>query len=82
MDKNGIKIKTGDIEHKFKIGDKVNWTNSNGVKLGARTIIGLDARTNRPTYYLDPIDTPWFAVDEEELEVADPAPVEVVAQTS
>jgi len=55
------------IEHKFKIGDKVNWTNSNGVKLGVRTVIGLDVRSNRPTYFLDPIDTPWFSVGEEEL---------------
>jgi hypothetical protein len=55
------------VNHKFKIGDKVIWTNSNGVLLGERTIIGLDERTNRPTYYLDPIDTPWFSVGEEEL---------------
>jgi len=56
------------IEYKFKIGDKVNWTNSNGVNLGVRTVIGLDSRTNRATYYIDPIDTPWFDVGEEELE--------------
>ena len=55
------------IEYKFKIGDKVNWKNSNGVNLGERTIIGLDVRSNRPTYYIDPIDTPWFSVGEEEL---------------
>lgn len=55
-------------KHKFKIGDKVKWTNSNGVALGVRTIIGLDTRTNRPTYYIEPIDTPWFSVGEEELE--------------
>jgi len=58
---------TANIEYKFKIGDKVNWVNSNGVNLGVRTVIGLDERTGRPTYYLDPIDTPWFSVGEEEL---------------
>ena len=55
------------IIYKYKIGEKVEWTNSNGVELGERTIIGLDVRTNRPTYYIDPIDTPWFSVNEEEL---------------
>jgi len=55
------------IQYRFKIGDKVNWTNSNGVELGIRTVIGLDVRTNRPTYFLDPIDTPWFSVGEEYL---------------
>jgi hypothetical protein len=58
-----------EVMHKFKIGDKVNWTNSNGVKLGVRTVIGLDVRTNSPTYFIDPIDTPWFSVGEEELEL-------------
>ena len=56
------------INYKFKIGDKVEWTNSNGVYLGERTIIGLDVRTGRPTYFIDPIDTPWFSVGEEELQ--------------
>jgi hypothetical protein len=55
------------IQYKYKIGDIVTWTNSNGVYLGERKIIGLDVSTNRPTYYLDPIDTPWFSVDEDEL---------------
>jgi hypothetical protein len=56
------------IEYKFKIGDTVNWINSNGVNLGARTIIRLDVRSSRPTYFIDPIDTPWFSIAEEELE--------------
>lgn len=88
MDKNGIKIEGGNemekglvTEHKFKIGDKVNWTNSNEVNLGTRTIIGLDVRSNRPTYYLDPIDTPWFSVGEEELVLPVPVLAEATAET-
>ena len=61
-----IEISTA-IEYKFKVGEKVNWINSNGVDLGVRTIIELDERTGRPTYYIDPIDTPWYSVGEEEL---------------
>jgi|GEM_PF-3197951 len=58
-----------EIEYKFKIGDKVNWENSNGVNLGVRTVIRLDERCGRPTYYIDPIDTPWFSISEEELTI-------------
>jgi len=77
------------IEYKFKIGDKVKWVNSNGVNLGARTVIGLDVRSNRPTYYIDPIDTPWFSIREEELTLIiteEPTPstevVEAIAPTT
>jgi hypothetical protein len=55
--------------HKFKIGDKVIYTNSNGVCWGERTIIGLDERTGEPTYYIDPTDTPWFSVREDTLKL-------------
>jgi len=57
------------IEYKFKISDKVNWRNSNGVNLGVRTVIRLDERCGRPTYYIDPIDTPWFSIREDELTI-------------
>jgi hypothetical protein len=55
------------IEYKFKIGDRVIYTNSNGVMIGEKTIIGLDTRTSEPTYYIVPTDTPWFSVSEEGL---------------
>lgn len=59
-------------KRKFKIGDFVNWTNSNGVNLGKREIIGLDSRSGETyfnyTYYLSPTDTPWFSIAENELE--------------
>lgn len=58
------------MAHKYKVGELIRWTNSNGVDLGIRKIIGFDERTGRPTYFLDPIDTPWFSVGEEELSPA------------
>lgn len=58
-------------ERKFNIGDDVKWTNSNGVNLGKRKVIGLDVRSGETyceyTYFIEPIDTPWFSVSEEEL---------------
>lgn len=54
------------VQYRFKIGDVVNYTNSNGVFWGKRTITGLDYR-NGPTYYIEPTDTPWFSVKESEL---------------
>jgi hypothetical protein len=57
------------IKYKYKVGDVVEWTNSNGVYLGVRTITGLDIRTRKPVYYIDPIDTPWFPVNEDELKL-------------
>lgn len=58
---------------KFKIGDEVNWTNSNGVDLGKRKVIGYDTRSGETyfeyTYFIGPIDSPWFSVSEEELKL-------------
>lgn len=63
-------------ERKFKIGDYVNWTNSNGVNLGKRKVIGLDTRSGETyfayTYFIGPIDTPWFSINESELELYNP----------
>lgn len=63
-------------ERKFKIGDYVNWTNSNGVNLGKRKVIGYDTRSGETyfeyTYFIDPIDTPWFSINESELELYNP----------
>jgi hypothetical protein len=56
-------------ERKFKLGDNVNYTNGNGINFGKKTIIGFDSRTNKPTYYIEPTDTPWFSVREEQLEL-------------
>jgi hypothetical protein len=53
------------INPKFKIGEKVFFTNSYGVKIGERTVTkivswyGDDCR-----YYTTPTDAPWFPTDE------------------
>lgn len=53
------------INHKFKVGDVVLYTNPQGVFWGERKIVKLDERCNRPTYYIEPTDTPWYSVGEE-----------------
>lgn len=58
------------MKRKFKIGDKVDYTNGNGVYLGKRTITGLNERSGKPTYYIDPTDTPWFSVGEESFKLS------------
>lgn len=55
------------MQYKYSIGDVVHWINSNDVYLGERVIIGKWHRAGNPTYYIDPIDTPWFDVSEREL---------------
>ena len=55
------------MERKFKIGEDVIYINENGVNWGRRKIIGYDTRTGENTYYIDPTDTPWFSVREENL---------------
>lgn len=59
------------MTHKFKIGDKVIFTNVFGVCFGVNTISGLDVRTNRPTYFYEESDTPWFSTCETNLQLAD-----------
>jgi hypothetical protein len=53
-------------QHKFAIGDAVDYTNDNGVAWGRKTVIGLDDRLG-PCYYIEPTDTPWFSVRERNL---------------
>lgn len=55
---------------KFSIGQKVLYTNENGVFWGERTITGIERITYSKSgfgYYIEPTDTPWFAVCEETL---------------
>jgi hypothetical protein len=59
-----------DVKHKFKVGDKVKYTNGNGVEMGLRTIIGLEERSGGPTYLIEPSDSPWYAVRENQLRKA------------
>ena len=67
------------MNHKFKVGDKVVYTNPFGVCWGVKTIISLEARTydlwgddkTVPTYHYDGTDTPWYSVGEENFKLAD-----------
>ncbi|MDJ1632287.1 hypothetical protein [Rhizobium rhizogenes] len=54
-------------EAKFKIGDKVNFTNDYGVRFEGKTIIGSEDWGNGPRYFLEPTDTPWFSFNEANL---------------
>lgn len=54
---------------KYKVGDRVIWTNDYGVNWGARTIKEVgepDEWGGR--YYIYPTDTPWMYVREKNLQ--------------
>jgi len=68
------------IKYKFNVGDIVEYTNPNGVNWGEKTIIGLDERTGKPTYYIAPTDTPWFSVSEEGLKLLQKEVKQIVEQ--
>lgn len=59
--------------HKFKVGDKVIFTNIFGVCWGVKTITGLtfthwSTEDNKaPAYDITPTDTPWFPCEEKYL---------------
>ena len=59
-------------EHKFKIGDKVVYTNIFGVCWGVKTISQLSDMFNKPSYFHEGTETPWYAVDEEHYTLAAP----------
>lgn len=64
--------------HKFKVGDKVIFTNDFGVCWGIKTITELalrpttrdDLGPQRPCYHYEGSDTPWFPTDEAHLKPA------------
>jgi len=54
--------------NKFNVGDKVIFTNSNGVYFGERTITEVGKVTYSESgygYKIAPTDTPWFYISEE-----------------
>ena len=56
--------------NKFKAGERVSWINSNGVHLGIRTIVSVNEVTYSNSgygYKIEPTDTPWFSIPEEEF---------------
>ena len=48
---------------KFKVGDKVDFTNDYGVFFPNKTITGIEYwdSSPEPRYYYEPSDSPWFA---------------------
>ncbi len=51
---------------KFKIGQVVNYTNPQGVFWGRRKIVGHEVdQFGVDRYYIEPTDTPWYAVHED-----------------
>jgi hypothetical protein len=47
---------------KFKVGDRVTFTNDQGCVFPGKTVIGTEPDRNGQTrYHLTPTDTPWFA---------------------
>jgi hypothetical protein len=61
-------------EHKYEVGQIVNWVNDYGTNLGEREVVGLCnpySDGGEPRYYIAPIDTPWFALSESELTLSE-----------
>jgi hypothetical protein len=55
---------------KFKIGDIVEVTNGYGFPLGrkkVKEVIQISYSNSGFGYYIEPIDTPWYAFKEEAL---------------
>ena len=77
-----------ETQHKFKVGDKVVYTNPQGVCWGVKTIIALDDRTYDmwgdvkclPTYHYEGSDTPWYSVSEECFVLADDKDIAMSAE--
>lgn len=59
---------------KFNVGDRVIYTNSNGVCWGEKTITGVSPISYSNSgfgYKIEPTDTPWYYVKEECLAIAE-----------
>lgn len=57
---------------KYKVGQKVFYTNDNGIELGIRTILAVDSITWSESgygYYMSESDSPWCPVKEENLSI-------------
>ena len=61
---------TQKLDYRFAIGDQVIYTNAFGVCFGVKVITGRESRNGRPCYHYAGSDTPWFAVDQGQLQLA------------
>lgn len=55
---------------KYKPGDVVIYFNGNGIRIGERTIAGIDelfAGDDEQRYFITPTDTPWYSIRESQL---------------
>ena len=55
---------------KFATGDKVTMTNDYGLIFPGKTILEFRQTDYGPAYLIEPTDTPWFAVPERNLALA------------
>lgn len=52
---------------KFKIGQRVTFTNDYGAMFPGKTIVFIEIIDFRPRYYVTPTDCPWYPKHEENL---------------
>jgi hypothetical protein len=52
---------------KFKIGERVIFTNSNGVVFKDKIVTGIEKVKNGFKYFYSPTNAPWFPVPESSL---------------
>lgn len=56
---------------KFNLGDKVTFTNDQGVKFTQKTITEIEHGQRGVKYYFTPSDSPWVPVREDQLSRCD-----------
>ena len=61
-----------EITHKpkFAPGDRVTMTNDYGAVFPRKTILSFRQTDYGPAYFIEPTDTPWYAVPERNLSLA------------
>lgn len=58
--------------NKFQIGDKVHYTNMNGIYIGVFKVLGSETRWGEQRYFLENDGNPdHYSIREEQLRIAD-----------
>lgn len=57
------------METKFKVGDKLHWTNEQGVYIGQVTITKIEFDKWGPQYFATPKEAYWMYIREENLTI-------------
>lgn len=63
------------LQPKHKVGDEVTYINDYCVNWGPKTIIGIDFSRGRPTYFIEPTETPWVSIEEKNLHIPGTEPI-------